>query len=846
MSTQTTTPAYRHAPAGRARRFSLWRLLFPYSHGDFVRRVAPLFPHVDFHHLKPLDPLRILLQLLWMLLVVPPAYRRPSRSEHLVRRSRGLLHSLVKRLPGIRTLRRITDPDHLRQHVEQAATHPLWRIPGVRMAAFTLALILIVLCITTPLNTAYQALFVLLLWGMALSIRHISGNLASLVLILLSAIASTRYLWWRATVTLNWDDLIDLTLGVVLLAAEIYAWLVLILGFIQTAWPLRRKPVALPDDQRQWPSIDVFIPTYDEPLKVVRPTVLAAMNMDWPQDKLAIHLLDDGNREAFRDFAEEVGVHYIARTDNRHAKAGNLNNALAQTHGDLIAIFDCDHIPTRSFLQTNVGWFLKDPKLALMQTPHHFYSPDPFERNLGNFRRVPNENELFYGVVQDGNDFWNAAFFCGSCALLRRAPLEEIGGIATETVTEDAHTALRLHRRGYNSGYLNIPQAAGLATESLSAHVGQRIRWARGMVQVLRLDNPLRGKGLSAGQRLCYANAMLHFLAGLPRLVFLTAPLAFLILHAYIIHAPASMILLYVLPHLVHSNLTNSRLQGKYRHSFWAEVYESALAWYIARPTTVALFAPHKGRFNVTEKGGLVPERHFDWEIARPHLILAGLNVLGILFGIWRLVEGPENEIGTVLLNIGWTFYNLIILGATLSVADEARQIRRSHRIPVSLPALVQLEDGRRLDATTLDFSEGGLSIEVAEDVADLLHSKVRITIELDAGPHTFSGRITRIAGRQLGIQFDPLSTAQQAQLVECIYGRADAWTDWTRDRPDDHPLQAMKEVVRTGFGGFHRVMYFMSPRMASAITHGHALGMWFYSLLPRTPNHLQLQESTS
>jgi len=169
-----------------------------------------------------------------------------------------------------------------------------------------------------------------------------------------------------------------------------------------------------------------------------------------------------------------VGVHYITRPDNRHAKAGNLNHALQQTDGELVAIFDCDHVPTRAFLKTSVGWFQRDPRCAMLQTPHHFFSPDPFERNLGTLRRIPNEGALFYGLVQDGNDFWNATFFCGSCAIIRRAPLMEIGGIAVETVTEDAHTALKLHRRGYTTAYINEAQAAGLATESLSAHVSQR------------------------------------------------------------------------------------------------------------------------------------------------------------------------------------------------------------------------------------------------------------------------------------------------------------------------------------------------------------------------------------
>ena len=179
-----------------------------------------------------------------------------------------------------------------------------------------------------------------------------------------------------------------------------------------------------------------------------------------------------------------------------------------------------------------MGWFLRDRKLAMLQTPHYFYSPDPFERNLGQFHATPNEGELFYGVVQDGNDFWNATFFCGSCAVIRRKALDEVGGIAVETVTEDAHTSLRMQMRGWNTAYINIPQAAGLATEQLSGHVRQRIRWARGMVQVLRMENPLWAPGLKLAQRLCYFNAMSHYLYALPRLIFLTAPLIYLVLGA--------------------------------------------------------------------------------------------------------------------------------------------------------------------------------------------------------------------------------------------------------------------------------------------------------------------------
>src|SRR5690606_37187104 len=238
-------------------------------------------------------------------------------------------------------------------------------------------------------------------------------------------------------------------------------------------------------------------------------------------------------------------------------KAGNINSALPKTHGQYIAIFDCDHVPTRSFLQVCVGWFLKDPKLAMLQTPHVFFSPDPLEKNLDVFQQVPNEGRLFYGLTQDGNDLWNATFFCGSCAVLRREPLLDVGGVAVESVTEDALTALKMNRKGYNTAYLAVPLAAGLATESLSRHIGQRIRWARGMAQILRSHNPWLGKGLKLSQRICYASAGLHFFYGLPRLVFLTAPLAYLFFGARVFESSALLIAAYVLPHIVHAYMTN-------------------------------------------------------------------------------------------------------------------------------------------------------------------------------------------------------------------------------------------------------------------------------------------------
>lgn len=441
-----------------------------------------------------------------------------------------------------------------------------------------------------------------------------------------------------------------------------------------------------------------------------------------------------------------------------------------------------------------------------MQTPHHFFSADPFERNLQVFRSDPNEGELFYGLVQDGNDLWNAAFFCGSCAVLRREAIDAIGGFATETVTEDAHTALRLHRKGWNSAYLRIPQAAGLATDSLGAHVNQRIRWARGMVQIFRIDNPLLGKGLSLFQRFCYANAMLHFLAGIPRLVFLTAPLAFLLLHVYIIYAPALAILLFVVPHMAHASLTNARIQGKYRRPFWGEVYETVLAWYIARPTTVALFSPGRGKFNVTDKGGTQAGDRFDWRVAQPYLVLALLNVLGLCFAVWRFVHGPLDERGTVIVSSLWVLYNLLIIGGALAVAAEVQQVRRTHRVTTRLPMALQVPDGRRLRGVLQDYSNDGVGVELGEDAQLAEGQRVQVLLGRGRREFAFPARVQRTVGQRLGLLLLFEDERQRVEFAQCTFARADAWLDWHAGYQPKSLPRSLWSVLVLGWRGYRRM----------------------------------------
>ncbi|MFC3554707.1 UDP-forming cellulose synthase catalytic subunit [Alcaligenes endophyticus] len=684
---------------------------------------------------------------------------------------------------------------------------PEWRLgPWLTRLLVAVGIVLCAMVVFTPFELYAQLGFAFTTFLAAYVInRFTTGRLATLILIGISIVTSLRYLYWRLTSTLGFETNVDALFGYGLLAAELYTILVLLLSYFQSAWPLKRKPVPLPDDVDLWPSVDIFIPTYNEPLDVVSQTALTALAHDWPAHRFNIYVLDDGNRPEFKAFCEQAGVGYITRDNNRHAKAGNINEALKVTNGEYVAIFDCDHVPTRSFLQIVMGWFLLDPKLAMLQTPHVFFSPDPLEQNLEVFKKVPNEGKLFYGLTQDGNDLWNATFFCGSCAVLRRSALLDVGGVAVESVTEDALTALKMNRKGYNTAYLAIPLAAGLATESLSRHVGQRIRWARGMAQIFRSHNPLIGKGLSLAQRLCYASAALHFFYGLPRLVFLTAPLAYLFFGAHVFNASALLIMAYAVPHIVHALLTNSRMQGKYRHTFWNEVYETVLAWYIMLPTLATLVSPNKARFNVTQKGGVIEQDYFDWELSRPYIALLSLNIIGFIVGFVSLVFYADSWalMWTLIMNLGWTLHNIVISSASLAVAGERKQIRQAPRVVSNLVATIQTQGGYRFACETTDFSQFGLGVRTTGQLPLRVGEQVWVSVFRNEEEAMFPARVVFVGDNKLGMQFDELSIAQQAELAKVTFARADTWALFWADGEKDSAWVAMKSIGHISLQGF-------------------------------------------
>ena len=301
------------------------------------------------------------------------------------------------------------------------------------------------------------------------------------------------YFTWRFTV-LNHEYL---TFSIIFITAELigFFWS---LTFV--VWGLeflhRTPPAAQPGL-----SVDVFVPTCNEPVDIIRRTLVAALRIEYPH---LTWLLDDGNRPEMRALAAELGCRYSARSYNEDAKAGNLNHGLEKATGDFVALFDADHIADPAFLNRTLGYF-RDTRVAFVQTPQEVYNFDSYQ-HAGRRRAEESwsEHSLFYRSIQRGRDRFNAAMMCGCSAILRRSAVDAIGGFATGTVTEDMHTSVRLHAAGWSSVYHPETLSIGLAPHDPRSFHRQRLRWAQGAMQVSRQEQLLSCAGLNMRQRISY------------------------------------------------------------------------------------------------------------------------------------------------------------------------------------------------------------------------------------------------------------------------------------------------------------------------------------------------------
>ena len=599
------------------------------------------------------------------------------------------------------------------------------------------------------------------------------------VFLALGTIVVLRYAYWRTTSTLPpASDLASFIPGVMLYAAEMYSIVMLAISLFVVADPRQRQP-APPIDPATAPHVDVLVPSYNESSAILALTLAAAKNLDYPPDRLTITLLDDGatgEKLASKDRAvataakkraaelkalcAELGVNYHARERNVHAKAGNLNGGLAVTRGDLVVVFDADHAPERNFLTETVGFFAEDPRLFLVQTPHFFANPDPVERNLDTFAHMPSENEMFYGRIQSGLDRWNAAFFCGSAAVLRRRALEEAGGFAGITVTEDAETALELHSRGWNSIYVDKPLVFGLQPETVSALIGQRARWCRGMVQILLLKNPLLKRGLSFAQRIGYLSSSMFWLFPFARFAFLLAPLLFILFNLKIYVSSMEEFFGYALTYLVVSEIIRSSLYGRLRWPWISELYEYVQSIFLLPAIASVILSPRRPSFNVTAKGQDVTRDRLS-ELSLPYFVIFMVSLLGMAVCIYRYQTEPE--ISGLLAVAGlWQLINLLISGAGLGIVTERAERRGGYRL-ASNSEIDLVVDGQRFPARIEDVSASGAGLRFIDAAPARLYEDQSVLLSLaDAPGHVGKLEMPVTAselhddGLRLGVAFAP------------------------------------------------------------------------------------------
>ena len=665
-----------------------------------------------------------------------------------------------------------------------------------------------IVLITLPVNLQTQLVASTVVVAFMAGIKVFKGQGTwRLIALALGTSIVLRYVYWRTTNTLppvNQPE--NFIPGLLLYLAEMYNVAMLMLSLFIVATPLPSRP-ARAAKMQTFPSVDVFVPSYNEDISLLTNTLASAKAMDYPADKLQVWLLDDGGTLQKRNstkvlesqaamsrhnelqrLCHELDVKYLTRERNEHAKAGNLNNGLQHSTGDLIAVFDADHAPARDFLLETVGYFEDDPKLFLVQTPHFFINPDPLERNLQTFDNMPSENEMFYGIIQRGLDKWNAAFFCGSAAVLSRKALESQSGFSGISITEDCETALALHGAGWNSIYVDKPLIAGLQPATFASFIGQRSRWAQGMMQILRFRFPLLKRGLTLPQRLCYMSSTLFWLFPFSRAIFLFAPLFYLFFDLEIFTASGSEFLGYTLAYMLVNLMMQNYLYGSFRWPWISELYEYVQMVHLLPAVVSVILNPRKPTFKVTAKDESIAVSRLS-EISRPFFVIFAVQIFAVAITIYRIYAEPYKADVTLVVG-GWNLINLILAGCALGVVSERGERSSSRRVRVDRRSELGF-NGKWNTASIEDVSVHGARLDVFNRQLDPLVVGAEAVLrfqpygdaEMQMLPVVIrnfqhSGEITTI-----GCQYVPKGALDHRLIADLVFANSDQWTQFQQRR---------------------------------------------------------------
>jgi cellulose synthase (UDP-forming) len=482
------------------------------------------------------------------------------------------------------------------------------------------------------------------------------------IVIAILLILTVRYILWRSLSTLNLNNP---TNGVISITLFVLEMLTLFSVSLQLFLNLKvknrqseadRLSVAVADGSFN-PTVDIFIPTYNEPEFILRRTIIGCQSINYEPKQ--VYLLDDTNRPEIKKMARELGCEYRTRPNNDHAKAGNLNYTIPQTKGEFIVIFDADFIPTENFLLRTLGFF-QDQNVALVQTPQSFYNTDPIARNLGLENILTPEEEVFYRQLQPIKDGAGSVVCSGTSFIVRRKALDSIGGFVTDSLSEDYFTGIRLSAQGYRLVYLDEKLSAGLAAENIAAHATQRLRWARGTLQAFFIrSNPLTIPGLNPIQRLAHLEGLLHWFTSIASVFFLLMPLAYSFLNVIPIRATTDEFLYFFLPYYITQLTVFSWLNYRSRSAILSGIYGLVLAFPLAITVIQVMLNPFSKSFQVTPKGTKSDRFNFNWRLALPLLILFILTALSLWFNLGNsaiatMHDSPEMNAKMRGLNLGW------------------------------------------------------------------------------------------------------------------------------------------------------------------------------------------------
>lgn len=494
------------------------------------------------------------------------------------------------------------------------------------------------------------------------------------VLVILYALIALVYLVWRIGWTLPTSGAADITVGIIFLILEIFA-IGQTIGFGLLFW--RHAPHRPAPAIDHYPTVDVYIATYNEPVDIVETSAVAATQLDYPRDKFRVYICDDGDRPEMRAVAERWGIGYLRRDSHDGAKAGNLNNALAHTSGEFVVTMDADMILKPQFLKHTIG-HMNDPKVAFVQSPQAFYNADVFQHNLFAENIMRNDQDFFMRFIEPQRDLHNAAIYVGSGAIFRRSALADIGGFVTDVITEDMATGLMLQNAGWQSVYVNEVLATGRAAETYSELLKQRARWARGNVQVAQRYGFKRLRNLNRRQRWLMFDSVSYWFFGVMRLAFFFLPLLVLAGNFQLLHGNLTAFLALWTLQFVYSRFVYEAVsKGRFK-TIWTSVYEFAQAPQMAMAVLEELLLHRTLTFQVTNKGEERERASFDWRNAWPQLVLVAMSLTTISWCGWKLYTGGITYLFGIIIPLGWLLFNTVcLLGALAAAIDQPRYRNR-------------------------------------------------------------------------------------------------------------------------------------------------------------------------